>query len=81
MGVTKVLLYPSQETAHARNRARADSDSTQAYLDDGIRLTYDSLRSALPELQAAGWLVLDTGEGGVEGAVETILIERKQHES
>ena len=76
-GVIKVLLYPSQETAHARNRARADTGSTQAYLDEGIRLTYDSLRSSLPELEAAGWLVLDTGEGGVERAVEWILIVQK----
>lgn len=71
--VIKVLLYPSQETAHARNRARADSDSTQAYLDEGIRLTYDSLRSALPELETAGWLVVDKSEEGVEGAVNRIL--------
>ena len=71
--VIKVLLYPSQETAHARNWARADSGSTQAYLDEGIRLTYDSLGSALPELVAAGWLVLDTEEGGVEGAVNRII--------
>ena len=71
--VIKVLLYPSQETAHARNRERADSGSTQAYLDDGIRLTYKSIRSVLPELEAAGWLVLDTEEGGVEGAVNRII--------
>jgi hypothetical protein len=69
----KVLLFPSQRAAHQRNLDRVGPGTTQQYLDEGIQLTYQSLRSALPGLEAQGWLVLDTSEGGVEQAVARIL--------
>ena len=78
--VIRVLLYPNQETAHARNRSRADSDSTQSYLDEGIRITYESLHRTLPRLQATGWLVLDTSERGMDAAV-SIILEHAAHVS
>ena len=71
--VHKVLLHPQQQTAHQRNLERNGAGITQQYLDEGIRLTYQSLESVLPELVRHGWLVLDTTEGGVEQTVERIL--------
>jgi predicted kinase len=72
-GVHKVLLFPSQHAAHQRNLDRAGPGTTQQYLDQGIQLTYQSLNTALPDLETQGWLVLDTSEGGVEQAVLRIL--------
>jgi hypothetical protein len=72
-GVHKVLLYPQQQTAHQRNLGRNGVGITQQYLDEGIRLTYQSLENALPELVRQGWLVLDTSKGGVNQVVERIL--------
>lgn len=69
----KVILYPSQDTAHERNLKRADSADTQQYLDEGIRQTYQSLKDAIPELEADGWLVLDTTDLSVEETVDRIL--------
>jgi predicted kinase len=72
-GVHQVLLLPSQRAAHQRNLDRAGVGTTQQYLDQGIQLTYQSLSTALPELKAQGWLVLDTTEGGVEDTVSRIF--------
>lgn len=69
----KVILYPSQDAAHERNRKRADSATTQQYLDEGIRQTYQSLKDALPELEADEWLVLDTTRLSIEETVDRIL--------
>jgi hypothetical protein len=71
--MVKVILLPSQRAAHERNLNRADSGTTQQYLDEGIRLTYESLNAAIPELEAQEWLVLDTTDLSVEEAVERIL--------
>lgn len=69
----KVILYPDQNAAHERNLKRADSATTQQYLDEGIRMTYSSLKTAIPKLKSEEWLVLDTTDLNVEEVVERIL--------
>lgn len=69
----RVLLYPQQSAARARNRQRAGSGGAAEYIDDGIGLVYAHLDTVVASLQADGWLVLDTTEMGVEDAVSSIL--------
>ncbi len=69
----KVLLYPSQEAARARNRQRSGSGGAVDYIDDGIRLVYEHLHTVAADLAAQGWWVLDTTEMGVEDVVTNVL--------
>lgn len=69
----RVLLYPQQSAARARNRQRAGSGGAAEYIDDGIGLVYAHLDTVVASLQADGWLVLDTTELGVEDVVARIL--------
>lgn len=68
--VNKILLYPDQAAAHARNFQRSGGD---AYIDDGIRLVYNSLQGQAHALKARGWLVLDTTSMTVEETAAEII--------
>lgn len=69
----RVLLYPQQGAAHARNQQRSGPGAASHYIDDGIRIVYEHLATVVPALAAQGWLVLDTSEMGVEDVVSSIL--------
>jgi predicted kinase len=69
----RILLYPSRDAAHARNRERSGSGVAVDYIDDGIRLVYENLDAVVGDLEAQGWWVLDTTELGVEDVVQAIL--------
>ena len=71
--VHKILLFPDQQAAHQRNLDRTGPGTTQHYLDQGIQLTYQSLNPILPDLEAQGWLVLDTTDQSVDDTVDGIL--------
>jgi predicted kinase len=79
--VYKVILAPSQETAHARNLHRSGPGPVRDFLDTAIRLVYENLNSVSATHKANGWLMLDTTNMDTEGTVERIFAfaeERKQ---
>jgi predicted kinase len=69
----KVLLYPSQSTAEARNLKRSGAEQATEYIAEGIRLVYSSLGPEIEKLRGAGWRVIDTTDASIDGAVELIL--------
>jgi predicted kinase len=71
----RVLLYPNRDAARVRNMKRSGPGVAYDYIDDGIRLVYEHLDAVVGDLQAQGWLVLDTSEMGVEDVVASILAE------
>ncbi len=70
----KVLLHPRQSAAHARNLQRSGPGAAHDYIDYGIRLVYQHLETAVADLEAQGWWVLDTSELGVEEVVQEVLM-------
>jgi predicted kinase len=71
--MVRVLLYPSREAARTRNRQRSGPGAAHDYIDDGIRLVYQSLDLAVDDMAAQGWWVLDTSAMRVEDVVSVIL--------
>jgi len=71
--VYRILLYPSQETAMARNLGRYGPGAKADYLAVGIRIVYDDLRTAADKLKAQGWIVVDSTGQSVEETVAEIL--------
>lgn len=71
--IYKFVLYPNQDTAHARNFQRAGDDPARDYLDEGIRLVYQQLKFMVEPLRKDGWIVLDTTELSIEETVGEIL--------
>lgn len=69
----RVLLYPSQNAAHARNLNRSGAGIARDYIDGGIQIVYEHLATAVDSLEVQGWLVLDTTEQSVEDVVSSIL--------
>lgn len=71
--INKVILFPSPKAAHSRNSRRADSSSSQSYIDKGIQIVYRQLSAALPKLAEEGWVIVDSSSLSVEDTVKTIL--------
>lgn len=71
--VHKFVLFPTQETAHARNFRRAGDDPGRDYIDEGIRTVYRQLHLMIADLLAEGWIVLDTTGLSVEETLREIL--------
>jgi predicted kinase len=71
--VCKVILAPSQETAHARNLQRSGPGPIRDYLDAGIHQVYQNLDLISTNLQADGWLVLDTSNLSTNEVVDHLL--------
>jgi AAA domain len=69
----KVVLYPGQGEAHRRNLQRSGEGPARAYIDEGVRLVYQQLNAAMPQLAQEGWIVVDTTALSVEATVTTIL--------
>lgn len=67
----RVLLFPNQQTAEARNMKRDGSP----YIADGIRIVYEQLEKDFPNRQRQGWVVVDTTEKNIEDAVARILAQ------
>ena len=76
-GVHRILLYPDQEIAFARNLERSGDSPVRAYIDDGIRAVYSNMRSA--PLAAPGAIVLDTSALSVAATVDQILERTGYH--
>ena len=72
-GTYRVLLYPSQEAAEARNRKRSGIEQASEYIAAGIRQVYDSLKMEVDVLRGNGWRVIDTTDTSIEDTVGHIL--------
>lgn len=68
-GLTRVLLYPNREKAHAQNLRRSGDGGLRDYLDEGIAIVYDALDGVTPALVRDGWAVLDTTDDSVADTV------------
>ncbi len=71
--VYRVVLLPSQAAAQARNLKRSGSGPTSDYIAAGIQQVYASLETDVETLRAQGWLVLDTTDESIDGAVDRLL--------
>jgi hypothetical protein len=70
----KILLYPSEPTAMARNLERYGPGRKTDHLAVGIRIVYDHLQSAVVDgLKEQGWIVVDSTDQGVEQTVAEIM--------
>ncbi len=72
-GTARVLLFPSQEAAEARNLQRSGAEQATDYIAAGIRLVYSSLRPEVEKLRGEGWWVLDTTDASIDDTVNCIL--------
>ena len=72
-GIHKVVLYPDQDTAHARNFQRAGGGPARDYIDVGIRTVYQQLNLSIVSLRKDGWIIVDTTDLSVEDTVLEIL--------
>jgi len=73
--VHKILLFPSQQVAEARNLERSGSAEGSKYIADGIRTVYESLKTDITCLENQGWIIADTSEKNVEATVKHILAQ------
>jgi chloramphenicol 3-O-phosphotransferase len=73
----RIVLLPDQDEAHQRNLQRAGESPLRGYIDEGIRIVYQQLTGAAPQLESQGWLVVDTTSLSVEETVTTILLLKK----
>ena len=71
--IHKIVLYPGQGEAHRRNLERSGEGPARAYIDEGVRIVYQQLNAAIPQLVQEGWLVVDTTALTVEATVTRIL--------
>ena len=71
--VHRVLLYPSQNAALARNLGRSGTGEASEYIAGGIQLVYAHLEMVVDDLEQRGWFVLDTTDRSVEETVAAIL--------
>lgn len=69
----RIVLIPQQDEAHQRNLNRSGDSPARAYIDEGIRIIYQQLYSAVPQLQRDGYLIVDTTKQSIEETVATIL--------
>lgn len=70
--VQKIVLYPTQSEAHQRNLKRSGDSPARPYIDEGIRIVYQQLEPALPQLVQEGWLVIDTTTVTIDEVVKHI---------
>lgn len=73
--VLKILLFPSQQVAEARNLRRSSSVEESMYIADGIRTVYESIKTEITCLENQGWIITDTSEKNVEVTVKHILAQ------
>ncbi len=69
----KIVLYPTQAEAHQRNLIRSGDSPARPYIDEGIRIVYQQLMPALPQLAQNGWLVMDTTSMSIDDVIKQII--------
>ena len=68
-----MLLFPSQQAALQRNLQRAGAGESSRYIAEGIRSVYARLEEETPNLEAQGWIIVDTTGKDIDGTVRHIL--------
>jgi predicted kinase len=71
--VSRIVLFPTQEEAHQRNLQRSGDSPARPYIDEGIRIVYQQLTPALPQLEKEGWFIVDTTALRVDEVVNHVL--------
>ena len=74
----RILLFPSQQAAEARNLKRSGPGGDSLYIAEGIRMVYEHLRANVAELARQGWQIADTTDQSIEATVDQILIQAGQ---
>jgi hypothetical protein len=74
-GFHKILLFPNQQVAEARNQKRSGSAEGSKYIAEGIRIVYESLKADIGNLEAQGWIIADTSAKNIEATVKHILAQ------
>lgn len=69
----RVVLFPSQNTAHRRNLQRSGASPARAYIDEGIQIVYQQLQSVGQQLLQQGWVVVNSTSLSAEETVAAIL--------
>lgn len=77
--IHRFVLYPNQDTAHARNFQRAGDSPWRDGIDVAIRFVYQQLNLLIEPLRHDGWIVLNTSEMNVEETVLEILKHSELH--
>ena len=77
--IHRFVLYPNQDTAHARNFQRAGDSPGRDGIDVAIRFVYQQLNLIIEHLRHDGWIVLNTSEMNVEETVLEILKHSELH--
>jgi hypothetical protein len=72
-GVHKMLLLPNQQAAQQRNLQRAGEGESSRYITEGIRSVYARLEKEVSNLEAQGWIIVDTTERDIDSTVKHIL--------
>lgn len=75
----KFILFPKQETAHARNHQRTADPQGRSYIDQGIQTVYQQLNVGIESLREEGWIVVDTTDLSIEETVQQILRHSQGH--
>lgn len=70
----KILLFPTQQAAKQRNAMRSGNEGNH-YIDEGIRIVYESLQENISFFQQKGWIMADTTENPVETVVNQLLLQ------
>lgn len=74
----KILLYPAEETALARNAGRYEPGEKRDRYAGAIRFAYPHIRAAIDDMKAQGWIIVDSTNQTVEDTVAEILARTRQ---
>ena len=72
-GVRRVVLAPTREAARRRCAGRERDTRLRSYLQEGIDLTYEVLRTGATVLEHRGYALLDTSDLTVDATVDRVL--------
>jgi GTPase SAR1 family protein len=71
--VYKIILLPDQDIALQRNLMRSNNETAVEYINEGIRIVYQQLNTALSMLVTEGWQIIDTTNLDIDDTVTTLL--------
>ncbi|WP_129670473.1 AAA family ATPase [Candidatus Chloroploca sp. Khr17] len=71
--VYRVILFPRQDVAKARNRQRSGVSPVTGYIDWGIEMVYRSLNQNIGSLRTQGWIYIDNSDMSIDATADCIL--------
>jgi hypothetical protein len=72
-GVRRVVLAPTRDEARRRCARRDPDPGSRRYIEGGIDIAYDILRTAAAALRERGYHIVDTSDLTVEATVDHVL--------